>query len=84
MIASVAGISAYEIFKNARVSLLMKGQAPGVSEMGVILGTIGAGIPVVIYSAVPGFLGAALAVLSSLVISFVVFKNAVRTYQLIE
>ena len=84
MIGGIAGISAYEIFKNARVSLLMKGQAPGVSEMGVILGTIGAAIPVVIYSAVPGFMGAVLAVLSSLVISFVVFKNAVNTYQLIE
>ena len=84
MIVSVAGISAYEIFRNSRVSLLMKGQAPGVSEMGVIIGTIGAGIPVVIYSMIPDLVGTLIAFLVSLGIGGYAVSAAIKFYRMIQ
>ena len=84
MIAGIAGISAYEIFKNSQVSLLVKGQAPGVSELGVIIGTVGAGIPVVIYSMLPGLAGAIIAFLAALIIGGLALSVALKAYRMIQ
>lgn len=84
MVVSVAGVSASDIFKNSRIGLLLNGQAPGVSEIGVIIGVICASIPVAIFSVIPGFIGASLAILSSLVIAFVAARTAFSAFGLIE
>jgi len=84
MVVSVAGISAADIFKNSKISLLLNGQAPGVSELGVVFGTICAGIPVLAYSLIPGSAGALIGLFASLVIAAFAISNAVNTYHVIR
>ncbi len=83
MIATVAGISAGDIFRNSRINLLINGRAPGVSEIGVIMGTICAGIPVVIFSVVPGLAGMLIAFLASLCIGGYAISAAINAYRVI-
>lgn len=84
MIAIIAGISAIDIFRNSRINLLISGHAPGVSELGVILGTICAGIPVLVYTAVPGLAGALLAFLVSMFIGSFAVIGAIKAYRMIQ
>jgi hypothetical protein len=84
MIVSVAGVSAADIFKNSKVDLLLNGQAPGVSELGVVFGTIYAGIPVLAYSLIPGPVGALIGLCASLVIAWYTVSNAVNTFHVIR
>ena len=84
MIAAVAGVSTFVVFKNARVDLLMSGQAPGVNEFGVIGGAICAATPLIIYGWLPGLLGALLAVLASGLIGYLALNIAMGGYRSIE
>ncbi len=84
MIAAVAGVSFSVISRNARIDLLMTGQAPGVSEFGVLGAAICAAIPVVLYTSLPGAVGTVMGCLSSLVIGYLALKAAAGAYRTIE
>lgn len=84
MIVAVAGVSVLVILRNARIDLLRIGQAPGVSEFGVIAGAICAAIPVIIYSSLPGIPGTIFACLSSLLIGYFALNLAGKAYGSLE
>ena len=84
MIAAVAGVSISVVFRNARVDLLMSGQAPGVNEFGVIGGAICAATPLIIYGWLPGLVGALSAVLASGLIGYLALNIAMGGYRSIE
>lgn len=84
MIAAVAGVSISVVFRNARVDLLMSGQATGVNEFGVIGGAICAATPLIIYGWLPGLVGALSAVLASGLIGYLALNIAMSSYRSIE
>lgn len=84
MIASIAGVAAQDIFRNSRTNLLMSGQAPDVSEVGVIIGALCAGIPVLIYGGVPGLAGILIAFLASVLMGWLALSAAVKAYRSIR
>jgi len=81
MIASMACVSAAVILKNARIDLLMAGRAPGVNEFGVLLITVLASLPVVVYSIVSGPLTTFLSVMASLFIAEMAIIAISRAYR---
>ncbi len=84
MIFSMAGASAAMIFRHARIDLLMAGQTPGINEFGVLLVALTAGIPVVIYSFVPGWQGVVFGVMASLFIAEIATVFFRKAYKSIE
>ncbi|MBG0787860.1 MAG: hypothetical protein H0S79_22455, partial [Anaerolineaceae bacterium] len=84
MIFSMAGASAAVIFRHARIDLLMAGQTPGINEFGVLLVALTAGVPVVIYSIVPGWLGVLFGVMASLFIAEMAATSFRKAYMSIE
>jgi type IV secretory pathway TrbD component len=84
MIAAVAGVSTFVVFRNARVDLLMSGQAPGVNEIGVIGGAVCAATPLIIYGWLPGLVGVLSAVLASGLIGYLALNIAMSGYRSIE
>ncbi len=84
MIAAVAGVSVFVILKNAKIDLLMAGQAPGVSEFGVLGGAICAAVPVIIYSSLPGVIGMIFGCLSSLFIGYFALNAAANAFKSLE
>jgi hypothetical protein len=84
MILSIAGISANTIFKHSRIDLLMTGQAPGITEFGVLFAAICAGIPMMIYSLLPGLVGDIAGFIASLVIASMTVNASIRAYRAIE
>ena len=84
MIASIAGVSAFTIFRHSRVDLLLSGLAPSVNEFGVLIAFVCASIPVAIYSLFPGFLGAIGGLLSSLLVGYLALNAAGNALRSIE
>ncbi len=84
MIFSMAGASAAVIFRHARIDLLMEGQTPGINEFGVLLVALTAGIPVLIYSFVPGWQGVVFGVMASLFIAEIATEFFRKAYKAIE
>lgn len=79
MVLSMAGVSAAVVFRHSRIDLLMAGQAPGINEFGVLLVALSAGVPVMVYSFIPGPMGVVFSVMTSLFIAemtIIAFKNA--------
>jgi len=83
MIAMSAGISWFEIFKRSRSSLLIKGQAPQLSEWGKIGSVIVVCIPWLISAFVPGILGGGLSLLSSVLLGGLSIRLAVNAFRMI-
>lgn len=83
-IAAVAGVSTSVVFRNARVDLLMSGQAPSVNEFGVIGGAICVAVPFILYDWLPGLVGALSAVLASVLIGYLALNTAMSSYRSIE
>ena len=84
MILSIAGISAMTIFKHSRIDLLMTGQAPGITEFGVLLAAVCAGLPMMVYSFLPGLVGDLLGFIISLVVASMTINASIRAYRTIE
>jgi hypothetical protein len=84
MIASIAGVSAFMIFRHSRIDLLLFGQAPSVNEFGVLIAVVCASIPVAIYSLLPGFAGAIGGMLASLLIGLIALNAAGNAFRHID
>ncbi|MCB2210428.1 hypothetical protein KQH62_06005 [bacterium] len=84
MIMAVAGVSAFVVFRNAKVELLLSGQVPGVNEFGVLGGAICAAVPLVINNALTGPIGILVTFLSSLLIGVTTINMAMNGYRMID
>jgi hypothetical protein len=84
MVAAVAGVSAFVVFRNAKVDLLLSGQVPSVNEFGVLGGAVAAAVPIVIKGTMAGPVGSLVAVLASLLVGFYTINMAINGYRTIE
>ncbi|MDY6872748.1 MAG: hypothetical protein SVR81_02110 [Chloroflexota bacterium] len=84
MIAAVAGVAAFVMFRNTNVALLLSGQVPGVNEFGVLGGAVAAAVPIVIKGMLVGPIGSLAAVLASLLVGFYTVNMAINGYRTIE
>ena len=84
MIASVAGVAAFDVLRKSRSDLLLNGQVPEVSELGMIISAICAGIPVLIYTVVVGLTGIMFSIFASIVIGIVALLLSFDAYRFID
>ena len=84
MILSIAGVSAIMIFRHSHIDLLMTGQVPGINEIGVLIAAAAAAVPMVVYSVLPGWVGAILGFLASLFIAEMVIAASRKAFQAID
>ena len=83
MVLSVAGISAYDIFRRAQSTMLMRGNVPDIAALTIILSTVCAALPVVLTTGLEGVWGNLLGVLTSLVLAGITLNKATRAYHYI-
>lgn len=78
--ASVAGMAAFDVIRQARSNLLIAGYVPEVSAAGIMLGLITTAVPLLISIYIPGIIGIFLSTLLSLGLGVLAFHLASRSY----
>lgn len=78
--ASVAGMAAFDVIRQARSNLLIAGYVPEVSAGGIILGLVTTAVPLLISSFIPGIIGLLLSTLISLGLGALAFNLASSSY----
>jgi len=78
--ASVAGLAAFDVIRQARSNMLIAGYVPEVSAAGIMLGLVATAIPLLIRSFIPGIIGLFLSTLMSLGIGVLAVNLAYRAY----
>lgn len=84
LLATLGFTAAIDIFRKSKSDLLMNGNVPSVGTQGVILGVIGAVIPVGLASTFPNLIGLVLSTTASLAIAWICYKFAVFSFRNIK
>ncbi len=79
--AAVAGMTAFDVIRRSRSSLLLNGTVPGVGASGALLSLVCAAAVLLVYLLLPGIVGLLASVLASLVLAWLSFRLAVRSYK---
>jgi len=78
--ASVAGMAAFDMIRQARSNMLIAGYVPEVSAAGIMLGLVATAIPLLISIYIPGILGLLISTLISLGLGVLAFNLATHSY----
>jgi len=81
IVAAVAGIAAFDVMQRSNSNLLLAGSVPAVSGRGIALGLLITAIVLVASFLLPGFLGIIIAIVLSLVLGWMAFALAARSYR---
>jgi len=84
IIATIGGISTWDVIRRSRSDLLLVETVPGVSEWGILLGLILAFIPIVIFNQLSGAAGLILAILVSIGLGVFSAYLAARSFPRID
>ncbi len=80
LVASVAGISAYDVIQRSRSNLLLVGSVPSIGARGILLGLLIAVVILLVAFILPGIAGIALSVILGLSLAWFTFGLAARSY----
>lgn len=84
LLATLGFTAAIDIFRKSKSDLLMNGNVPSVGTQGVILGVIGAVIPLWVASSLPNLVGLLLSTAASLLVAWICYKFAVFSFRNIK
>jgi hypothetical protein len=84
IVAGIAGITAFDVIRRSRNSLLINGSVPEISAGAILLGVLFAAVPLLIITFLPGFIGLLLSIFSSLLLGGIAFNLAVGSYRNID
>ncbi len=84
MIAGVAGITAFDVIRRSRSSLLLRGQPPNVGALTIIAAALCTCIPVFIPTLVSGLPGVILSIAVSVLIGYLAYRMASSAYRYMD
>ena len=81
MLVSIGCSAAFDVLRRSKSSLLITGSVPSTGAQCILFGLVGTAIPMASLSFIPGFPGVISAVLGSLLVAFLFFGLAVKTFR---